>query len=91
MPSIFSAEKLTALRKLKGYSQEKLAEKAGINIRSLQRLEKNEVQPQPHILKILADALEVAIDDFMTIPKDEMPSQIPALLHFQVYRVRLYH
>jgi uncharacterized Tic20 family protein/DNA-binding Xre family transcriptional regulator len=82
MPSMFSSEKLTELRKLKGYSQEKLAEKAGINIRSLQRLEKNEVQPQPHTLKILADALGVVIGDFMTIQKVELPSQIPALLHF---------
>ena len=82
MSSNFSSEKLTALRKLKGYSQEKLAEKAGVNIRTLQRLEKTDVQPQPHTLKILADALEVTIDDFMVTPNEEMPTQMPALLHF---------
>ncbi len=82
MSSNFSSEKLTELRKLKGYSQEKLAEKAGINIRTLQRLEKTDVQPQPHTLKILADALDVTIDDFMVPPNEDMPTQMPALLHF---------
>ena len=82
MSSTFSSEKLTELRKLKGYSQEKLAERAGINIRTLQRLEKTDVNPQPHTLKILADALEVTIDDFMVAPIEDMPTQMPALLHF---------
>ena len=82
MISTFSSEKLIELRKLKGYSQEKLAEKAGVNIRTLQRLEKTDVNPQPHTLKILADALEVSIDDFMTTPAEDMPTQMPALMHF---------
>ncbi len=82
MTSTFSSEKLIELRKLKGYSQEKLAEKAGVNIRTLQRLEKTDVNPQPHTLKILADALEVSIDDFMATPAEDMPTQMPALMHF---------
>ncbi len=82
MLDTFSSEKLVAIRKLKGYSQEKLAEKAGINIRTLQRLEKNFAQPQPHTLKILADSLEVTIEDFMMVQSDPMPTQMPALMHF---------
>ena len=87
MHPAFSAEKLVVLRKTKGYSQEKLAAAAGINIRTLQRLEKNEVQPQPHTLKILAEALEVPIADLLieevTGPaRPTVPDTLLALVHF---------
>lgn len=82
MNPAFSAEKLVLLRKTKGYSQEKLAGKAGINIRSLQRLEKAEVQPQPHTLKMLADALEVPVKDLFDTAPPQKSSSMKALLHF---------
>jgi transcriptional regulator with XRE-family HTH domain len=74
----FSAEKLITLRKLQGLSQDKLAEKAGINIRTLQRIEKKEVRPQPHTLGQLSTALGATIDDFCNF---EVEKQI-SLLHF---------
>lgn len=82
----FSPEKLIALRKLQGFSQDKLAEKAGINIRTLQRIEKNEVKPQLYTLGCLADSLGVKLED-LTAPtqvnlKEEISSRELSILHF---------
>jgi transcriptional regulator with XRE-family HTH domain len=82
----FSSDKLIALRKLKGFSQEKLAEKAGINIRSLQRIEKQVVQPQPHTMGLLAEALGLSINDLCNEASAETTETISlrqlSLLHF---------
>ncbi|OYW19781.1 MAG: hypothetical protein B7Z54_02960 [Sphingobacteriales bacterium 12-47-4] len=82
----FSSEKLITQRKLQGFSQEKLAEKAGINIRTLQRLEKNEVTPQLYTLRSLADSLGVKIEDLtVSAPTGittEKSTRQMALLHF---------
>jgi serine-type D-Ala-D-Ala carboxypeptidase/endopeptidase len=82
----FSSEKLITQRKLQGLSQDKLAEKAGINIRTLQRIEKNEVKPQPYTLGCLADSLGVRIEDLtnpaaINLTEEKSPQQL-SLLHF---------
>lgn len=82
----FSAEKLITQRKLQGLSQDKLAEKAGINIRTLQRIEKNEVKPQPHTLGCLANSLGVKIEDLtaatpISLTDEKSPHQL-SILHF---------
>lgn len=82
----FSSEKLITQRKLQGLSQDKLAEKAGINIRTLQRIEKNEVKPQPYTLGCLANSLGVKIEDLTTpieinLPGEKSPQQL-SILHF---------
>jgi serine-type D-Ala-D-Ala carboxypeptidase/endopeptidase len=82
----FSSEKLITQRKLQGLSQDKLAEKAGINIRTLQRIEKNEVKPQPYTLGCLANSLGVRIEDLtVTTPASsigEKSSRELSILHF---------
>ena len=82
----FSSEKLITLRKLQGLSQDKLAEKAGINIRTLQRIEKNEVKPQPYTLGCLATSLGVKIEDLtaptpVSLTDEKSPHQL-SILHF---------
>jgi uncharacterized Tic20 family protein/DNA-binding XRE family transcriptional regulator len=82
----FSSEKLIRQRKLQGLSQDKLAEKAGINIRTLQRIEKNEVKPQSYTLGCLADALAIDIEDLTTsspliLTAEKSPRQL-SVLHF---------
>ncbi len=82
----FSSEKLITQRKLQGLSQDKLAEKAGINIRTLQRIEKNEVKPQPYTLSCLANSLGVKIEDLtnptaVSLTEEKSPRQL-SLLHF---------
>ncbi len=82
----FSSEKLITQRKLQGLSQDKLAEKAGINIRTLQRIEKNEVKPQLYTLGCLADSLGVKIEDLtastqISLKNEKSPRQL-SILHF---------
>lgn len=86
MEYTFSSQKLIALRKLKGYSQERLSDEAGINIRTLQRLEKNEGTPQPHTLNCLAKVLEISIEEFCDfstkVTNLEESNQQLSFLHF---------
>lgn len=60
-------------RKLKGYTQDKLSEKSEITIRTIQRIEKGEVNPQLQTIKLLSNALEITVDDLMVLenPKKE--------------------
>lgn len=82
----FSPEKLVAQRKLQGLSQDKLAEKAGINIRTLQRIEKSEVKPQPYTVGCLASSLGVTVEDLSTTAPVAAPDEISprqlSILHF---------
>ena len=60
-------------RKLKGYSQEKLSDKTGVTIRTIQRIEKDEVNPHPETIQLLAAGLEIRVDDLIVLqnPKEE--------------------
>ena len=60
-------------RKLKGYTQDKLSEKSNVTIRTIQRIEKNEVKPQLQTIKLIADALGIEVDELMMLqnPKEE--------------------
>lgn len=51
------AQKIAELRNQKGLTQEELAAKCNINVRSIQRIEKGEVLPRKYTLKILSEAL----------------------------------
>ncbi|MCW8092569.1 serine hydrolase [Alteromonas sp. ASW11-130] len=67
------AERLIYQRKLKGYSQEKLADMTNVTVRTIQRVEKGAVQPQLRTIKLLAAALEIEIDDLLQLddPREE--------------------
>ncbi|QEC52273.1 putative Tic20 family protein [Anseongella ginsenosidimutans] len=57
------AQEIIALRKSKRLSQEKLAELASINLRTLQRIEKGETEPRGDTLRLIAAALEVPLEN----------------------------
>ncbi|QIL74741.1 helix-turn-helix domain-containing protein [Hymenobacter sp. HDW8] len=65
---MFSSSHIVAIRKEKGFSQEVLAERSGISLRTIQRVERGETIPRGHTLLALATALEVAIEDFQPAP-----------------------
>ncbi|MBJ7273535.1 helix-turn-helix domain-containing protein [Idiomarina abyssalis] len=67
------AERLTYQRKLKGLSQEQLAESTRVTVRTIQRLEKGEVTPHLRTVKLLAAALELDVDDLLELddPRNE--------------------
>src|SRR5690606_37616833 len=60
-------------RKLKGYSQEELSDKTSVTIRTIQRIEKEEVSPHLQTVKLLATALEIEVKDLLILedPKEE--------------------
>jgi transcriptional regulator with XRE-family HTH domain len=55
-------DRLVSLRKEKGFSQELLAEHARVSLRTIQRLEKEDVAPRADTVKRLAQALEVPFE-----------------------------
>ncbi len=54
--------KLKTLRTAKAMSQEELAEKSGLSLRTIQRIENNETEPRGDSLKRLARALQTTPD-----------------------------
>ena len=59
---MFSAARIIALRKSRGFSQEVLAEQAGVSLRTIQRVERGETEPRGHTLQALAAALAVPLE-----------------------------
>ncbi|MDA3904906.1 MAG: helix-turn-helix domain-containing protein [Bacteroidales bacterium] len=56
--------KIKELRLLKGLTQEDLADKTGLSVRTIQRIESGEVDPRTYTLNALAEALDVALETF---------------------------
>ena len=50
--------KIKELRLKGGYSQKDLSIKSGLSERTIQRIEKDEVTPNPHTLKVLGEIFE---------------------------------
>ncbi len=57
--------KLAALRRKKGLSQEQLSNLSGISVRTIQRIEKGIVEAHVTTIKILADCLEVDVENLL--------------------------
>jgi transcriptional regulator with XRE-family HTH domain len=56
-------KKLIDYRKARGMTQEELAEKSGISIRTIQRIETGEVIPRAYTIKVLSDYLGIGYFD----------------------------
>ena len=59
-------QKIVALRKQKGLTQEELVEKCNINVRTIQRIEAGEVTPRSYTIKSILDALGFDLEAFQT-------------------------
>ena len=66
-------ENLVYQRKLKGLTQDQLSEKTTVGVRTIQRIEKGEVQPHLQTVKLLAVGLDIEVDDLIVLdnPKEE--------------------
>ena len=66
-------ENLLYQRKLKGYTQEELSERTTVGVRTIQRIEKGEVQPHLQTIKLLAQGLGIEVDDLQVLnnPNEE--------------------
>lgn len=61
--------KIRELRKKKGLSQEELAELAGINLRTIQRIENNESEPRGNTLHLICKALNINAEELLDYGK----------------------
>jgi len=59
------SQKVKELRKAKGLSQEELAKKSGLSLRTIQRVENGETEPAGETLKRISAALDVVIDELI--------------------------
>lgn len=75
----FIAEKIVHYRKLKGITQEDLAEACNLNVRTIQRIEAAEVDPRLYTLKTIAEALEVSMETFIPPPEEKDRGSLVAL------------
>lgn len=58
-------ETINRARKIKGFSQEKLAELSNINLRTIQRIESNENEPRGKTLSLICEVLEINIEELL--------------------------
>lgn len=58
------------LRKQVGISQEELSQRSGISLRTIQRLEKDQVKPRGYTLNQLAQALGVSLKELQAVTHD---------------------
>lgn len=57
-------ERLKELRTSLNYSQKELSEKTGLTLRTIQRIENNEVKPSLYSLKMIGEALNTDVSEF---------------------------
>lgn len=58
-------KKIIEARKLKGITQEELAEMSNINLRTIQRIENNESEPRSKTLSLICDVLQIDLEDVL--------------------------
>ena len=56
---VFIGQQLKDMRVRRAMSQDDLAEKAGVGLNTVNRLERNHTEPRPSTLRKLAEALDV--------------------------------
>ncbi|MEY8848235.1 DUF4870 domain-containing protein [Psychroserpens sp. XS_ASV72] len=68
------SENLIYQRKLKGYTQEELSGKTTVAVRTIQRIEKGDVQPHLQTVKLLAAGLNIEVEDLLVLddPNEEV-------------------
>lgn len=75
--------KILDIRKRKGLSQEELSERAGISLRTLQRIEKNESEPRGYTLQSICQAMGVDVEEVYDYGK-EPDKSVLLLMHLSV-------
>lgn len=59
--------RLKEIRTSFNYSQKDLSEQTGLTLRTIQRIENNEVKPSIHSLKVIAEVLKTDLSEFVKI------------------------
>lgn len=74
-------QKIVTARRMKGLTQEQLADLANITVRTIQRIERNESTPRPYTLQTIATALDIPFETLIvTTTEQEKTVNEPAIL-----------
>ncbi len=65
------AKKISEIRKLKGLTQEELADQSQVNLRTIQRIENNESEPRGKTLKLISEALQINLQELIVVQNDK--------------------
>lgn len=76
------------LREARSWTQEQLAEVAGVTARTIQRIESGQVPPSAETLMALASALDVDLDTLRRSPEEHAKLQAEALEAFEKAKER---
>jgi transcriptional regulator with XRE-family HTH domain len=82
-------KKIKEIRLTKGFSQEELAERSQLNLRTIQRIEKQETEPRGKTLHLLCKALQLNLDDMQTILNQKTKKTLGASALNLIYLVLL--
>ncbi|MEL6254265.1 MAG: helix-turn-helix domain-containing protein [Bacteroidota bacterium] len=77
---------IKSLRKKQGLTQQMLADKSGLSLRTIQRLEREDNSPKGHSLESLAKSFDLSTTDFKKLytyakPAKHSPKQILSLIN----------
>jgi transcriptional regulator with XRE-family HTH domain len=75
--------KIREVRQLKGLSQEELADAAGVNLRTIQRIENNENDPRAATLNLICKILDLTPEDILDYGK-QIDKAYLSLFHLSV-------
>jgi len=73
-------EKIVEARKAKGFTQEYLAELAKVNLRTIQRIEKNKTNAREHTLGLICDALQIEKHELQLSKKPIFKSKVGMII-----------
>lgn len=80
-------QKIATARKLKGFTQEHLADLSNLTVRTIQRIESGESIPRAHTLKAIATALDINFTELITNAEsnDSIPNlqNTPAFANYE--------
>jgi len=79
--SELDAAKLRRLRKRKGFSQDEMARRAGVDERTIRRAELGQTQPHPETLRIFATTLDVQVEDLLVESEEGSQAGYPPGMH----------
>ena len=76
-------QKIIDIRKSKGYTQEELAERAKLNLRTIQRIENGENKPSGNTIKLICEALDTSPEKIINYGK-KADLKLLSLMHLSV-------
>lgn len=69
-------QRIAAARKANGWTQEEMAERTNLTVRTIQRLENQMNEPRLHTLRVLAQALAVPLETLRPSPTEQSPDLV---------------